>query len=142
MDRLILEEKLESLRRCVLRLQDKRALTATELQADLDRQDIIALNLTRAVQLCVDMASHILSTTERPVPTTMGEAFAGLETVGLIDAELCRCMQAAAGFRNIAVHSYQQINWDIVHSITWQHLDDFRSFARAVSDRIDDDEGQ
>lgn len=137
MDRLILEEKLESLRKCVRRLEDKRTSTAAELHTDVDRQDIIALNLTRAVQLCVDMASHILAATEQPVPATMGEAFADLESLRIIDANLCRHMQAAAGFRNIAVHSYQQIDWDIVHSITSQYLDDFRRFAQAISVCLD-----
>lgn len=42
-------------------------------------------------------------------------------------------MRAAVGFRNIAVHSYREIDWHIVHEIWWQHLDDFRQFARAVS---------
>lgn len=139
MDRLILEEKLESLRRCIRRLEEKRARTAEELRLDVDRQDIVALNLTRAVQLCVDMASHVLSGSEHAVPATMGEAFSALEAIGLIDLELCRHMQAAAGFRNIAVHSYQQIDWAIVHSITWRHLDDFRSFARAIGKCLDND---
>ncbi|MES1944117.1 hypothetical protein PC39_08379 [Salinisphaera sp. PC39] len=40
------------------------------------------------------------------------------------------------GFRNVAVHNYQKIDWDIVHAITWQHLDDFRRFAQAVNSQI------
>lgn len=105
----------------------------------MDRQDIVALNLTRAVQLCVDMASHVLSGSEHAVPATMGEAFSALEAIGLIDSKLCRHMQAAVGFRNIVVHSYQQIDWDIVHSITWRYLDGFRRFAQAIGKCLDSD---
>lgn len=57
MDRLILAEKLEALRRCVRRVEARRTKTVEALQGDPDRQDILALNLTRAVQLCVDMAA-------------------------------------------------------------------------------------
>ncbi len=46
---VIVDEKLEALRRCVQRVQDKRAASADDLRADADWQDIIALNLTRAV---------------------------------------------------------------------------------------------
>ena len=46
-------------------------------------------------------------------------------------------MQAAVGFRNIAVHSYQTIGWDIVHAITWKQVYDFRLFARAVAKAAD-----
>ena len=58
MDRLILAEKLESLRRCVARIERWRVDSSETLAADVDAQDILALNLTRAVQLCVDMAVH------------------------------------------------------------------------------------
>lgn len=133
MDSIVLAEKLESLRRCIRRLEDKRAPSAAELSADLDRQDVISLNLTRAVQLCVDIASHLLSATDEPAPASMGEAFDRLEHTGLIDAALCQHLKSAVGFRNIAVHSYRKIDWEIVQAITWRHLDDFRAFARAAS---------
>ncbi|MDN5862150.1 MAG: DUF86 domain-containing protein [Salinisphaera sp.] len=139
MDPVILSEKLESLRNCVRRLEAKRAPSAVALHTDVDRQDIIALNLTRAVQLCVDIATHLLAATEEPVPATMGQAFEGLEHRGVIDPALCQRMQAAVGFRNIAVHRYEEIDWDIVHAITWRHLDDFRHFARAASAHITGD---
>ncbi|MDQ7001622.1 MAG: hypothetical protein Q9N02_02895, partial [Ghiorsea sp.] len=58
MDRLIVEEKLESLRRCLSRIVDKCPADAGSLANDMDLQDILTLNLTRAVQLSVDLAAH------------------------------------------------------------------------------------
>jgi len=40
---------------------------------------------------------------------------------------------AAVGFRNVAVHSYRSINWDIVHAISHEQIEDFRSFAHNVN---------
>lgn len=51
MDQLILAEKLESLRRCITRIEDKKPSSVELLVQDPDRQDILVLNLTRAVQL-------------------------------------------------------------------------------------------
>ena len=51
MDRLVLDEKLESLARCVRRVEQKRPPTLAALLADPDAQDILVLNLSRAVQL-------------------------------------------------------------------------------------------
>ncbi len=133
MDTLILEEKLESLRRCISRVEKKRAESAEQLRADVDRQDILTLNLTRAVQLCVDMAMHIIAQSDETLPQTMGQTFDALAQLGIIDEHLSGRLKAAVGFRNIAVHSYQKVDWDIVHSITHQGLDDFYSFARAVA---------
>lgn len=78
MDRLILNEKLESLRRCVQRIEERRAESVEALRHDPDRQDILSLNLTRAVQLCVDIAVHILADTNAPAPQTMADDGGGI----------------------------------------------------------------
>ena len=75
MDQNLIAEKLESLRRCVQRVQRKCPPTAEELMEDPDLQDIISLNLTRAVQLSVDIAVHILADLDVKPPDTMGGAF-------------------------------------------------------------------
>ena len=51
MDREVVDQKLESLRRCLLRIESKCPVDAAVLAADFDLQDIVALNLSRAVQL-------------------------------------------------------------------------------------------
>jgi len=59
----------------------------------------------------------------------MGQAFRQLAEADRIPNALAERMIAAVGFRNVAVHSYRSINWDIVHTISHDHLDDFRTFA-------------
>lgn len=137
MDPLILTEKIESLRRCVERVESRRAESSEQLRVDPDRQDIVSLNLTRAVQLCVDMATHVLVDTAQPAPQTMAEAFDLLAAEGVIEADLAARMRGAVGFRNVAVHSYQAIDWEIVHRITHEGLEDFRAFASRMADRIE-----
>ena len=61
MDKTIIVEKLESLRRCARRIEEKRPASVEDLKTDPDLQDIISLNLTRAVQVAVDIATHILA---------------------------------------------------------------------------------
>lgn len=133
MDREVIDAKLESLRRCLQRLRDKLPTDATELALDPDRQDIIALNLVRAVQVSADIAAHIVAERGWPVPATMGEGFQLLAEHGLLTADTARRMRAAVGFRNIAVHNYERIDWQIVQSILEHHLDDFDAFAIAVA---------
>lgn len=132
MDPTIVHEKLESLRRCLERIRHKCPNSADALRKDLDAQDIVSLNLSRAVQLCVDIASHVLAATDQPPPETMGQSFDRLADAGLIAESLAGRMKAAVGFRNIATHSYREIDWNIVHSIATDHLSDFEDFARAV----------
>lgn len=134
MDRRIILDKLESLRRCVRRIEHKRPDTLQGLQADLDLQDILSLNLTRAVQVSVDLAAHLVADLDVPAPDTMAGLFTALGETGVLSPELTDRMRAAVGFRNVAVHAYQSINWAVVYRISHDHLDDFRAFAQAVLD--------
>jgi uncharacterized protein YutE (UPF0331/DUF86 family) len=132
MDRAVIDQKLESLRRCLGRIRSKLPFTPEQLEADFDLQDIVALNLTRSVQLAVDMASHIVSGLDLPAPTTMGESFDRLAQGHVIDPELAQQLKNAVGFRNVAVHNYNNVNWQTVHAIVQHHLQDFDAFAKAV----------
>lgn len=136
MDRDIVQAKLESLRRCVERIAVKTPSSADQLVHNPDLQDIIALNLQRAVQLCVDLAAHVIVDTSSKAPSTMADNFAILQEANVITPALADRMMKAVGFRNIAVHSYQTIDWSIVYQICTRHLDDFRQFAKAIAQQL------
>lgn len=132
MDSLIVERKLESLRRCIKRVEQKRPGNVVTLETDPDIQDILVLNLSRAVQLCVDIGAHVLVDYEIAPPNTMGETFDRLADLKLISAELCDKLKRSVGFRNMAVHNYDVLDWEIVYAIATYHLDDFSDFAAVV----------
>ena len=132
MDRQVIDQKLESLRRCLKRIEAKCPAQAEALLADWDLQDILSLTLSRAVQLAVDMGAHIIAQLEVPAPGTMGQTFDLLADQGVLDRALAQQLKKALGFRNIAVHNYDAINWYMVHSIASDHLSDFSRFATAV----------
>jgi uncharacterized protein YutE (UPF0331/DUF86 family) len=133
MDRDVTVQKLESLRRCIVRVQSKCPADAATLSEDFDLQDIVSLNLSRAVQMCVDMGAHLLSNTDVAAPETMGQTFERLAEAGIIDTDLAANLKKAVGFRNIATHNYEAINWQIVHNIVKLHIADFSAFAAAIS---------
>jgi uncharacterized protein YutE (UPF0331/DUF86 family) len=137
MDREVVEQKLESLRRCLRRIETKCPTEASTLVTDIDLQDIVALNLSRAVQICVDIGAHLIAGMEVQPPDTMGQTFDLLAQAGVLNNELASILKKAVGFRNIAVHSYDSINWEIVHSIVKFHLADFSEFARVVAMRLE-----
>lgn len=136
MDRKLIEEKLESLRRTLVRVAAKCPASEEALAGDADLQDIIVVNLTRAVQICVDVASHVLADSNEQPPETMGAAFDALASFGVLSPETAVRMKKAVGFRNIAVHNYRTLDWKIVHAICHNRLGDFTEFAQAVSRRL------
>jgi len=138
MDKEVVLNKLENLRRCVARVEAKRPSSLTELVDDIDRQDIIVLNLERSVQACVDIGVHLLTDfSEITMPDSMSGTFKTLASVKIIDSELSVHLSKAVGFRNTAVHAYQDMDWAIVYSIIHKRLDDFRDYARSVVNYMD-----
>ena len=132
MDKEVLETKLEALIRCVHRIKDQNISTIKELEENLDKQEIIILNLQRAVQICVDIGNHILLDYKTPTPSTMAETFKYLAQNNLISKDNADDLSHAVGFRNIAVHQYEDIDCKIIFSIITSHLDDFKTFAGAI----------
>jgi uncharacterized protein YutE (UPF0331/DUF86 family) len=131
MDEVVIAQKLESLRRCTERIESKFPSSLGALIGDVDVQDILVLNLSRAVQICVDLAMHRISTSGSPVPQNMGQAFDSLAQQKVISDALAIRMRRAVGFRNIAVHSYENIDWAVVYVVAKEHLNDFREFSNS-----------
>ena len=132
MDQQIILDKLLSLKRCVERIECKVPESSDLLMADFDLQDIISLNLQRAVQVCVDISAHISADFDRRPPSSMAESFEIMKSAGVLSDSLCERMKKSVGYRNIAVHEYATINWRMVFSISTEHLNDFREFSASV----------
>nr|MBF0222226.1 DUF86 domain-containing protein [Desulfobulbaceae bacterium] len=137
MDKTTIYVKIESLERCVDRVISKVPAHRHDLSDDLDRQDIIVLNLQRAVQLSVDIAARLVAELKQPAPMSMAQSFEMLFQAGIIDADIAERMQKSVGFRNIAVHEYRLVDWDVVYSIATKHLSDFNKYARQVMNWLD-----
>ncbi len=134
MDKLILEKKIDSILRCLNRIRDRLPKSESEFIEDYDAQDVVILNRTRAVQLSVDIATHLLATTNQPVPTTMVEAFVSLERIKIIIPAIADKMKRSVGYRNVAVHNYDDIDLSITYMIARLHLSNFKDFIKQVLD--------
>lgn len=132
MDEEVLLTKLESLIKCVLRIASQNVQSVEEIESNLDKQEIIILNLQRAVQICVDIGNHILLDYQTPTPTTMAETFKRLFENNLISNENAVNLSHAVGFRNIAVHQYENIDCRIIYAVVKNNLNDFRTFAASM----------
>lgn len=129
----VLNQKVESLRNCIERIESKKPFTADDLRNNFDLQDIISINLERAVQISVDIASHLLAESSGPTPTTMADSFAYLHQSNIISEKTAQSLIKATGLRNLLVHEYSKIDWAIVATVANSHLDTFRNFALEIS---------
>jgi uncharacterized protein YutE (UPF0331/DUF86 family) len=132
----LIAQKLESLQRCLARVQSRCPATAELLSQDIDAQDVVVLNLSRAVGLCTDIALHLLAQRDLPVPKTMAQAFEHLAECALISQATSLNLKKAVGFRNLAVHSYDHIDWEVVFTIASAELVDLKKFASEIASQL------
>ncbi len=126
--------KLVSIGRCIERIVQHTPPSASDLAGDYDSQDIVSVNLQRAVQLAVDVAGAMIARRALTPPATMADAFRILAKADLLSGKLAERLARAVGFRNVSVHEYDEIDWNIVYSLITKHLDDFRDFVRTVKE--------
>ena len=123
MNSVVIASKLESLRRCLARITSKKPESLDQLLEDIDMQDILALNLERSIQLCVDIANHILS------------ALDDSPAMDIISNELAANLRRAVGFRNLSVHAYDKIDWNLVQNNFESDLNDLVNFVEIIQSK-------
>ena len=124
--------KISTINKCIERIQYEYKESKGLFKKDFTKQDSIVLNLERASQAAIDIASHIVRIKKLGIPQTNRDVFVFLENHSLISNEISKRMQAMVGFRNIAVHDYQSLNLDIIIEIIEKHLNDFIEFIKQI----------
>jgi len=105
------------------------------VRSDVRERRFVEHTLQVAIQAVLDVASHIVSDERLGEPETNRALFPLLESAGWIDAELSGSLQRMAGFRNVLVHGYADVDLDIVEDATRAGLADLERFVAAVRGR-------
>lgn len=132
MDQIIIDSKIDSILRCIDRINTRLPDTREAFLQDLDAQDVIVLNISRCVQLSVDIAMHICAASTEKLPQTMGQSFDVLLIMGVLSNALAIKMKKSVGFRNIAMHNYDEIDLDLTYVIAKEHIENYVEFIRQI----------
>lgn len=111
----ILLNKAAIIERCVRRMLEE-ARSCPRLD-DFTHVDALTLNIERACQAAIDMAMHIVADRHLGIPQSTADAFVLLERAGLIDGPLAAALCGMVGFRNVAVHQYEDIDMSVLRWI-------------------------
>lgn len=131
-DRDLLLRKLADLDQYLGQVSEYRDITIDQYRGDWKTQRIVERTLQMAIELCVDIANHIIADRGLRVPATYSEAFDVLGEAGLLDAARRDVMIHMSKFRNVIVHDYARVDSTIVVQILREHLEDFTRFKAAV----------
>lgn len=125
----IVAGKVRNLRDCLLRLRQVDPGTLAGIEGDQLRQYSLVLNVQRACQTAIDLATHLVQTARLGPPNDSRDAFRRLEIAGRLPRDLSANLQAMVGFRNIAVPRYHELDLRVLRTILDQRLGDLAAFA-------------
>lgn len=133
----VIMSKLESIEKCIKRIEQKTNEKEFDLE-NYDYQDIIVMNIQRACQQAIDVAMFICAEKGLGFPKDSADAFARLLEGKIISQEIFSKMKSMVGFRNVAIHEYQNINYEIVRAILDKHLEDFVNYNKELIENLID----
>ena len=126
--------KAAIIERCIRRLREE--YTADPALQSFTHIDAMTLNIERACQAAIDLAMHVVATQRLGVPQSSADAFTLLAKAGLVSAKEEKALRAMTGFRNVAVHQYQELDLAVLRYIAETGWQDWVAFCRALGLRI------
>lgn len=136
-DKTLVMRKLSELEEYLNQVREFSSITLQEYTDNWKTQRIIERTLQLMIELCTDIAGHLISSERLRVPTSYADTFKVLLEGNLIDPSLYQVMERMAKFRNIVVHHYDKIDESIVVTILREHLDDFLLFRDTILKTLD-----
>jgi uncharacterized protein YutE (UPF0331/DUF86 family) len=113
----------------ILRKHRGRALAELETRGE----ELWAVE--RGLQLCaqnaIDVATHVAVSAGCDVPD-YATAFDRLGELGILSLEFAARLRSVAGFRNVLVHGYLEVDVRLVHRLLNERLEDFTEFAQGI----------
>jgi len=134
--RAVLYKKISHIHHNLERLKEKQALTESEFLSNADAREAVLLNLQQTIQECIDIGSHIISDEGWGVPGSLSEIFYKLEERKILSASIVEALIPMAGFRNLIVHQYEDIDYRIVYQIYQHRLGDIEAYLNAIQARF------
>lgn len=127
----VILNKAQIIERCLRRVNEEYDGSPVNLQ-NITKQDSIILNLQRACEAAMDMAMHMVAERRLGLPQSSRDAFSLLSQNGLLTPELSKRLQAMVGFRNIAVHDYQNVDLAILQGVIENNTADLKRLAEIM----------
>lgn len=130
-DKPLIQNKLAQLDVYIKRI-DKVHLEEKQLMEDVDQQDLLTFRLLQTVEICLDIATHIIAALDLEKPETARGSFEVLAKNGVIAGELANKLSHAVSFRNLAVHAYEGFDFQRLFADYKKDILDLKEFVKEI----------
>lgn len=126
----VVKKKLESITNYLNDLLPYKRITFDEfMQKHYEIERILELLIMTAS----DIVFHTISDKGEPAPASYKAAFLRAGELKIISNKLSESLSLSAGLRNILVHEYEAIDYEIVHKSIPSAVRDFTAFIKELS---------
>ena len=131
-DKTLIFRKLSMLEQYLQEIEEYSSIRINDYSENWKTQRIIERTLQMMIEICLDIASHIISDRKLRVPDSYADMFVVLHENNLVEKSLLDALIKMAKFRNVIVHHYDRVDPTIVVGILQNNLDDFNHYKDAV----------
>ncbi len=138
LDRTVVRRHLLALDQALQTLRQHQGRSVEVLRSSREERWVVERGLQLCIQNVLDVATHVAASAGRDVPdyATAIDLLAELE---ILPADFAARFRAVAGFRNVIVHGYLDVDPAIVHRLLNERLEDFAEFARSIDRHLGPD---
>ncbi len=126
-----IESRLQRLKSCLQKLEPLRVKTRNDIDNEPYLKDIIERNFEVAAQCIIDIANRIISEMEGEKPTDYLTAILIIGDLKVLPVPFAKHIAPLAGLRNILVHQYLDVDWNIIYDYL-HNLSDFYQFVEYI----------
>ena len=130
-EREIVRRHLIAIDEAVGHLRRFRIESPEALAADQAARWAVERGLQVCAQNALDVSTHVVAGAGRDA-ADYTTALDELARLGVLPPEFAARFRGIAGFRNVLVHAYLDVDIDRVYALLGERLDDFAEFARHI----------
>jgi len=135
-DQKVINNKLRDLNKYLKQLRKYENINKEELENDLDKLWIVERGLQLSIQTILDIGTHILSE-KGIVIEKYSDVFKKLVNENILPEHFGNKIKGMAGFRNVLVHEYADVETNIIIKVLNNSLDDFVKYAKYINDFLE-----
>lgn len=130
-DREAVRRHLVALDTALQYLRRYQGTSTAALVADQELLWAVERGLQRCAQNVLDISTHLVAGAGRDTPD-YATALDELGRLGVLPPEFVARFRGVAGFRNVLVHAYLEVDIELVRELLVDRLGDFVDYARYV----------
>jgi len=139
---IIITGKLQALEGYLRQLRRFRSYRYDEIEGDLEKIWAIEHGLQVSIQIIIDIGNHILASIGQNQIRDYTDVLSKLGQNNVLPPEFAAEIQGMAGFRNVLVHRYAEVDLKRVYDVLQNRLDDFMKYIGYIRSYLSSERGK